>query len=119
MQTIATDMMSNIDQPRQAVARTPAEWAALWTQHAGDKPAPRVDLTASTVVAVFLGSRMSAGYAVEITGARREGDALIVQWAERSPGRGDITAQVITSPAQIVAIPKFAGEIRFKKVDKK
>jgi hypothetical protein len=119
MQIIATDMMSNIDQPRQAVARTPAEWAALWRQHAGDQPAPKVDLGSSTVVAVFLGSRMSAGYAVEIVGARREGNALIVQWAERSPDRGDITAQVITSPAQIVAIPKFAGEIRFEKVDKK
>ena len=119
MQTIATDMMSNIDQPRQAVARTPAEWAALWRQHAGDKPAPRVDLGLSTVVAVFLGSKMSAGYQAEIVGSRRQGDALIVEWAERSPDRGDITAQVITSPAQIVAIPKFAGEIRFEKVDKK
>jgi VWFA-related protein len=119
MQIIATDMMSNIDQPRQVVARTPAEWAALWRQHAGDKPAPTVDLGSSTAVAVFLGSRNSAGYAVEIVGARREGDALIVQWAERAPGRGDITAQVMTSPAQIVAIPKFAGEIRFEKTDKK
>ena len=119
MQTIAVDTMSNIDQPRQAVARTPAEWAALWRQHAGDKPAPKVDLGSSTVVAVFLGSRMSAGYLVEIVGTRRQGDALIVEWAERSPGRGDITAQVITSPAQIVAVPKFAGEIRFEKVEKK
>ena len=119
MQIIATDMMSNVDQPRQVVARTPAEWAALWRQHAGDKPAPKVDLGSSTVVAVFLGSRMSAGYAVEIAGTRRESNALIVQWAERSPDRGDITAQVITSPAQIVAVPKFAGEIRFEKIDKK
>lgn len=119
MQTIATEMMSNIDQPRQAVARTPAEWAALWRQHAGDKPAPKVDLGSSTVVAVFLGSRPSAGYAAEIVGTRRQGEALIVEWAERSPDRGDITAQVITSPAAIVAIPKFAGEIRFEKVEKK
>ena len=118
MQILATDMMSNIDQPRQAAARTAAEWAALWRQHAGDKPAPKVDLGSATVVAVFLGSRMSAGYAVEIVGARRQGDALIVQWAERAPDRGDITAQVITSPAQIVAMPKFAGEIRFEKVSR-
>jgi len=119
MQIIATEMMSNIEQPRQAVARTAAEWAALWRQHAGDKPAPRVDLGSSTVVAVFLGSKMSAGYQVEIVGTRQQGDTLIVDWAERSPGRGDVSAQVITSPAQIVAIPKVAGEIRFEKVDKK
>ena len=119
MQIIATEMMSNIDQPRQAAARTAAEWSALWRQHAGDTPAPRVDFASSTVVGVFLGSKMSAGYQVEIVGTRRQGDALIVEWAERSPGRGDVTAQVITSPAQIVAIPKFAGEIRFEKIDKK
>ena len=119
MQTIASDMMSNIDQARQAVARTPEEFATLWRLHAGDKPAPKVDFGSATVVAVFLGSRMSAGYSAEIVGTRRDGNALVVQWAERSPDRGDITAQVITAPARIVAIPKFAGEIRFEKIDKK
>jgi PrcB C-terminal len=118
LQTIVTESMSQIESPKQAVARTPVEWAALWRQHAGEKAAPKVDLASRTVVAVFLGTRMSAGFAVEITGTRQQGDALVVEWRERRPDRDSIAAQVITAPAHIASIPKFAGEIRFEKVDK-
>ena len=118
VQTVATDMMSQVDMPKQAVARTAEEWAALWKLHNGDRPAPKVDLAARTVVAVFLGSRMSAGFAAEIAGTRQQGSVLIVEWRERKPERGMVSAQVITSPAHIATIPKFAGEIRFEQVDK-
>ena len=112
--TISREAMSYVDEPRQAVARTAAEWATLWRQHAGDTPAPKVDFTKRTVVAVFLGSRSTAGYAVEITGTRKVGSALVVEWREGKPEPGHVTAQVITSPAHLVSIPKFAGEIRFE-----
>lgn len=97
------------------VARTQTEWAALWRAHAGDTPAPKVDFETTTVVAVFLGSRMSAGFSAEITGTHRQGAALVVEWAERRPGRDQVAAQVITTPVAIAAIPRFAGEIRFEK----
>jgi hypothetical protein len=115
---VARDTTSQIDEAKQVVARTPAEWAALWRQHAGESPMPKVDLGTRTIVAVFLGSRPSAGYAVEITGTRETGAALTVEWSERRPERGDVAAQVLTSPAVIASIPKFAGEIRFVKVDR-
>ena len=118
LKTIAQGPMSGVEQPRQMVARTEAEWTALWKLHAGAKPAPKVDLATTTVVAVFLGERMSGGYAVEITGTRPQGGALVVEWSERRPDRDMVTAQVITSPAHIVAIPRFEGEIRFEKVDR-
>ncbi len=117
VQTIAKEMMSQIDEPRQAVARDAAELSALWRQHAPAKPAPTVDFKTRTVVAVFLGSRMSAGYAVEITGTREDKGMLVVQWQERKPNRDEVTAQIITSPAVIASIPKFSGEIKFEKVD--
>jgi hypothetical protein len=116
--TLAQSTGSFINSPRQAVARTAAEWAALWKEHAGPAPAPKVDLGKSTVVAVFLGERMTAGYSAEITGTRRDGAALVVLWAERKPAADQMTAQVITSPAHIASIPAFAGEIRFEKVGK-
>jgi hypothetical protein len=114
---IARDAMSNVDSPRQAVARDTAEWAALWRRHAGDSPAPKVDFTARTVVAVFLGSRPSAGFAVEIIGTRQASGTLIVRWQERRPSRDEVSAQVLTSPAVIASIPKFTGEITFEKVE--
>jgi hypothetical protein len=118
VQTVARATMSQIDVAEQAVARTPAEWAALWRRHSSSGTPPAVDLTSSTVVAVFLGSRPSAGFQVEITGTREKGGVLTVLWQERQPGAGDITAQMLTSPFHIVTIPKFAGDIRFEKAER-
>jgi len=118
IQTIATDMMSQVESPKQAVARTPAEWMKLWREHAGETAVPKVDFGSRTVVAVFLGTRNSAGYLVEITGMRQDKGALVVEWRERRPERDQVSAQVMTSPAQIATIPKFAGEIRFEKVER-
>ena len=116
--TIARDQMSGVDRPRQAVARTDAEWKALWRDHAGDKPLPAVDLASRMVAAVFLGSRNSAGYGVEITAVRKDGDAMVIEWRETRPAADAITAQVITTPAHLVSVPRFAGEVRFVKAAK-
>lgn len=118
VETIVSDMMSQIEMPMQVAARTPAEWAALWRKHAGETAMPTVDFGSRSVVAVFLGTRSSAGYAVQITGTRQEKGATIVEWTERRPEPGHVAAQVITSPAHIATIPKVTGEIRFEKVDR-
>ena len=76
-----------------------------------------MDLASRTVVAVFLGTRSSAGYAAEITGTRHDKGALVVEWRERRPEPGTVLAQVLTSPAHIAAIPKFAGEIGVEKAE--
>ena len=118
VEIIATDTMSNVDEPGQGVAFTQAEWAALWRKHAGDKPLPKVDLTTRNVVAIFLGSRPTAGYEMEILGTTREGETITVEWAEVRPKERLLLAQVLTSPALIASIPKAAGTttIAFKKV---
>ena len=109
-------MMSMVDEPKQAVARSASEWASVWRQHAGDKALPAVDFSTRTVVAVFLGTRSSAGFAADITGLREANGILTVEWQERRPERGEVAAQVLTSPAIIATVPKFVGEIKFEKV---
>ena len=118
IETIVRDDMSNIDTARQSVARTEGEWALLWKDHAGAKPAPKIDFTRRMAVAVCLGSRSSAGYAVEVTGATQAAKALVIQWREERPKPGTATAQVITSPCHFVTLPKFDGVIQFEKVDR-
>ena len=115
MATLARDLMSGIDEPRQSVARSAAEWTKLWREHAGDKPVPKVNFATRTVLAVFLGTRTSAGYAVEIVGTRAEGTGLVVLWSERQPERDMVSAQILTSPSHIVTVPRVAGAIRFEK----
>jgi len=112
---VSREMMSMVEEPKQTVARSAAEWAGLWRQHAGDKPLPPVDFGSRMVIAVFLGTRPSAGFAADIIGVREANGVLVVEWQERRPDRGEVSAQVLTSPAVIASVPKFAGEIKFEK----
>lgn len=108
---------SFVDTPKQVTARTPEEWAAIWNRHAPGRPMPAVDFSRDMVVGVFLGSRNSAGYSVEIVGVEKEGNGVVVRYRETAPGRTAITAQIITSPVHLVAIPKQDGTVRFEKVE--
>jgi PrcB C-terminal len=118
VETVVSDSHSNVEEFRHAVASKTAEWESLWRAHAGPgKPAPTIDFNQRTVVALFLGSRPTAGYAIEITGTRQEGKTLVVDWRETRPKPGMLLAQVLTSPALIASIPRFDGTIAFKKVD--
>jgi len=111
LRSILKGASSNIDSPRQAVARTQAEWSALWKAHDFDQPEPRVDFSREMVVAVFMGGRPTAGFAVEITSVA-DG---VVTYRETVPAAGGITAQVLTAPFHIVAVPKQAGTLKFSK----
>ena len=118
VETVVRDSSSGVEEARQAVVNSAGEWTALWREHAGNQPAPAVDFNARTVLAVFLGSRPSAGYAVEIVGTRADASGLVVEWRERAPERGMLTAQVMTSPAHIVSVPKVTGPVKFEKAVK-
>jgi hypothetical protein len=107
---------SNVDEGRQIVVRTAAGWTALWRQHAPDRPRPAVDFARDMVAGVFLGSRPSAGFAIDVVSARDEHGNLVVRYRETTPRPGAVTAQVITSAYCIVALPRHDGEVRFERV---
>lgn len=117
IRSLARGDQSNIDDTRQAVARTEAEFTALWRQHAPDRPAPTVNFSREMVVGVFLGSRPTAGFAVTIVGTREQNGALVVQYRETRPARGLVTAQVITSAYHIAALPARAGNVKFERIE--
>ena len=107
---------SNVDEARQVAVRTAAEWKTLWRQHSPDRDQPRVDFGRDMVVGVFLGSRTTAGFSVEIVSALVEQGALVVRFRETRPQSDGIVAQVITSPYHLVAIPRHSGEVKFEKL---
>jgi protease stability complex PrcB-like protein len=105
---------SNVDEARQVAVRTAAEWKTLWRQHSPDRDQPRVDFGRDMVVGVFLGSRTTAGFSVEIVSALVEQGVLVVRFRETRPQSDRIVAQVITSPYHLVAVPRHSGEVRFE-----
>ena len=112
--TVARGPMSAITDSRQVVVRSTAELASLWKEHGSSQPVPSVNFSKEIVVGVFLGTRPTGGFSVEIVGTRVEGDALVVEYTEQRPGRADIVSQVLTSPFHIVRLPTRKGPVRFQ-----
>jgi hypothetical protein len=109
---------SNIDDAKQVVVRTEEEWAKLWNQHAPDHKRPAVDFSRQMVIGAFMGSRPTAGFSIDILSTIQANGVLTVRYREVFPPRSAITAQVITSPFDLVTVPTFAGDVRFEKVDR-
>jgi PrcB C-terminal len=114
--TIDKGEQSNIDEARQVVVRTDAEWTKLWQQHSSARQRPTVDFAKDMIVGVFMGSRPSAGYNISIVSTFAKDGNVIVQYRESTPRPGTMTAQVLTFPYHLVAIPKAAGDVRFEKL---
>ena len=107
---------SNIDGARQLFVRNATDWGALWKQHAGERPMPAVDFAKEAVAAVFLGTRPTGGFGVELVGAGEKAGTFVLQYRETKPGADAITTQVITSPFLLVAMPKVDGDVKFERV---
>jgi hypothetical protein len=87
------------------VAKTAAEWKALWIKHHGsEEEMPDVDFSKEVVAAVFMGQRSTAGYMIEMTAAELKDDVLTITYKESVPPEGGFTAQVITAPVHLAKI---------------
>jgi hypothetical protein len=111
--SLAKGDASGIETMRQVTIRTAAEWQKLWKEHSPEAKMPAVDFNSKMVVGVFLGSKPSAGYGVEILNVRTEGNDLIVEYGQTQPPRGMLSAQILTEPFHLVAVNKHAGPVRF------
>jgi hypothetical protein len=117
--TIEKGEQSNVDEARQVLVRTEAEWTKLWQQHATNRPRPAVDFTKEMVVGLFMGSRPTAGFSTAVVSATAGNGALIVRYSETMPGAKSVSAQILTFPYHLVAIPKAAvTDVKFEKVAK-
>jgi hypothetical protein len=114
--TVARGTNSSIDESRQVVIRSAAEWQALWKAHDPNRAIPAADFTRAQVVGVFLGSRPTAGFSVEITAVKEDGERAVVEYVERRPPPGALTAQVLTSPFHLVSLPRDVGTIEFRRL---
>lgn len=114
--TVAEGTDSGVSEFRQVTVRAVEEWRALWSAHSSE-PAPQVDFSRSVAVGVFLGSRPTAGFRVEITRVTIEGDRAVVQFVEHRPEADAILAQVITAPFHVVTLPSVVLTITFQQLE--
>jgi len=115
IRTVDKGALSSVDDRLTASAHTEAEWTTLWKKHNFDKPEPRVDFSKEMIVAVFMGSRPTAGFSVEIVAAAERDGKFVVTYKEGQPAPGGISAQVLTAPYHIAAVSKSSLPVTFEK----
>lgn len=110
---------SGVQKATQLVVKDAKTWAELWDKvHASVSPKPelpQIDFDKHMVLAVFMGTRRTGGYAIQITDIHydKQADKLVVRVKETSPPPGSIVIQVITHPFHIVVIPKSDKPVQF------
>jgi hypothetical protein len=114
--TLDSGVQSGIEGSRQLSVRAAPAWTSLCAEYAAGRPCPSVDFTRSTVLAIFLGTRPTAGFRVEIVRVERVADAIVVTWRERKPGPDEMAAQMMTTPFLLATIERTAATIRFVQV---
>lgn len=112
---IAHGPLSNGGAARESVVRSAEQWNSLWTSLPTKQTAPTVAFDEMMVVGVFLGNRPTTGYRVEFTGARRDGDALVITWREVPPVEGATVNATVTSPFAVAGVTRHDGPVRFEK----
>lgn len=106
---------SGIHEERTVVVKDEAAWTRLWNEHAPGRDKPAVDFASQMVVGVFMGNGPSSCYSTAIDGVLRTSDKLIVRELRSEPGPDIMCAMVVTTPAQLVVIPRIDLPVVFSK----
>ncbi|TVR74545.1 MAG: protease complex subunit PrcB family protein [Marinilabiliales bacterium] len=110
-----------VEQQQNIAVTDNAHWKELWTtvqrnRHPADD-LPEIDFSRQTIICVFLGTRSTGGYSVEILGASLQGDTLTVLYTTESPAPGDMVSMAITHPCHIVSVDVTAEQVEFSRKD--
>lgn len=119
-ETIAKSFASGHSEKMSYVVTTRQEWEALWDAALANTyprpPAPEIDFTEHSVIAVFQGNQPSSGYDISVTKVVMSGKKMKVHVKEVSPDLPCKVLLVITQPFQIIQTEKIAdaNKVRFK-----
>lgn len=113
----ADDYASGFDERARLVVRDDARWASAWQQTTGEAEAapsiPDVDFRTELVLIAAMGMQSTTGYLIEIDEVKLlDGNAWVLV-TESSPGPGCVTADFMTKPVSVVAVPRYEGQTTF------
>lgn len=119
--TFAYAAYSGLTESQRSVIEDEASWEDLWTRiHAVMSPAPAlpsVDFSEDVVIVAALGSRPSGGYAIRIDTVQQTGAGIEVLVRQVRPGPGCGVTTAITSPVDLVRVPRVAADADFREVE--
>jgi hypothetical protein len=110
---------SGIEDERQVVIRDAATWTKFWAEHQSNMgipaPTPTVDFKTRMVVGIFVGSRGSSGYSVQITRVSENSKELTLFYKETTPSADSGFLTVMTQPYHLKTVPRSNLPVRFIK----
>lgn len=109
---------SGLDDSARMVVRDAASWRAKWHEINREMrpvpPLPSVDFSREMVVVAALGRRPSGGWSIVVDSALWRSDATEVFVRQLAPGRGCFTSAAISSPVDVVRLPRTDAPVRFR-----
>ena len=117
LQRILTEQDTGLNQPLRLVIRDLEQWKSIWNEAMRDQHTamalPAIDFNHNMVILAAMGVQNTGGHMISIEGVRRDGKHIVVTVRQVSPGPGCMTTQVLTSPVDIVQVPKSKGVVTF------
>ena len=108
---------SGMTDSARLVIRNDAEWRRTWAQLVGHitpaPPIPEIDFTKEMVIVAALGTRPTAGHMIRIARVGRSSGVTYVDVVSERPGPTCRTAQMMTSPADVVVVPVINEPVAF------
>jgi len=108
---------SGMTESTRLVVRDAATWASTWSRIWTVKPAPplpAIDFSREMVIVVGLGTRPTGGYSIAVESAATEAGNLNVVVRTDTPGGGCLSAQMLTSPVDVVRVPRTEATVEFR-----
>jgi len=114
---VAKDSHGGYGERGNVMVQSEVEWRDLWSKTTSNQtPPPQlpdVDFEKETLIAAFMGTERTGGYAIEITKITETDSALMVSVKEISPGPNCIVTMALTQPYHIVKILKTEKQVEF------
>jgi len=113
-QTISQRAMSGVTSPEEHVITDDKEWAGLWARiHSNEMPVPnmpQIRFDKESILGVFMGTKNTGGYGIEIKRVIDTGKKIIVLVEQISPPEGAMVTMAITQPYHVVKIENPEGK---------
>lgn len=116
---IAGGAYCGIEDRKYVAVTSDSTWKELWDMiHRDTRPVPEVpaiDFSRETVIGVFLGTRSTGGYSIEIVDASLQNNKLSVKYKTESPAPGDMVSMALTQPYHVVTVNVTRAEVEFSR----
>ncbi len=103
---------SGIREAKQVAIKNQQEWSEL-TKKSDLSNLPNVNFQKKMVLAVFQGSKPTGGYSVKVADVCKTQSKTRVEIVSKKPGKNCVVTQALTTPYEMVIIPKIKQQIAF------